>query len=282
MDSTNHDPQKQLGDGVLFLQTLFAPSDRICFRPVKTWNEGGKRRSRVDYEGVRYWCGGMTDENDQWVWDPPGTAVSLDTRLTEMKARAEQERTNVFFGVCPRHGPKQYDQAWQIRIVRVLWADIDHTTVDEALERCRTAGLPPPSIVVNSGHGVHLYWFLVEPYLIDDAGGNEPCCVRWSSAIRAVAIRLTTSPSMWKPRHKRHTKNKSPRSSAETATYNPNDEEFEKRLGAIVRRGVTTIIIDNAKGRQASANRIGLPGAVDHRSDPLVPAAGLLTGNPPL
>ena len=37
---------------------------------------------------------------------------------------------------------------------------------------------------------------------------------------------------------------------AETATYNPNDEEFEKRLGAIVRRGVTTIIIDNAKGRR--------------------------------
>ncbi|GIW97574.1 MAG: hypothetical protein KatS3mg111_0907 [Pirellulaceae bacterium] len=35
----------------------------------------------------------------------------------------------------------------------------------------------------------------------------------------------------------------------ETATYNPNDEEFEKRLGAIVRRGVTTIVIDNAKAR---------------------------------
>ena len=35
----------------------------------------------------------------------------------------------------------------------------------------------------------------------------------------------------------------------ETATYNPNDEEFEKRLGSIVRRGVTTIVIDNAKAR---------------------------------
>jgi hypothetical protein len=35
----------------------------------------------------------------------------------------------------------------------------------------------------------------------------------------------------------------------ETASYNPNDEEFEKRLGSIVRRGATTIIIDNAKGR---------------------------------
>ncbi len=38
----------------------------------------------------------------------------------------------------------------------------------------------------------------------------------------------------------------------ETATYNPNDEEFEKRLGAIVRRGATTIIVDNAKGRGRS------------------------------
>jgi hypothetical protein len=36
---------------------------------------------------------------------------------------------------------------------------------------------------------------------------------------------------------------------AETASYNPNDEEFEKRLGTIVRRGATTIIIDNAKAQ---------------------------------
>ncbi|HEY3787613.1 MAG TPA: hypothetical protein VGL71_02105, partial [Urbifossiella sp.] len=33
----------------------------------------------------------------------------------------------------------------------------------------------------------------------------------------------------------------------ETASFNPNDEEFEKRLGSIVHRGATTIIIDNAK-----------------------------------
>lgn len=35
----------------------------------------------------------------------------------------------------------------------------------------------------------------------------------------------------------------------ETANYNANDEEFEKRLGSLVRCGLTTIIIDNAKGR---------------------------------
>lgn len=33
----------------------------------------------------------------------------------------------------------------------------------------------------------------------------------------------------------------------ETITYNPNDEEFEKTLGAKVRSGITTLIIDNAK-----------------------------------
>lgn len=33
----------------------------------------------------------------------------------------------------------------------------------------------------------------------------------------------------------------------ETATCNPNDAEFEKRLGTIVRRGTMTILIDNAK-----------------------------------
>jgi hypothetical protein len=36
---------------------------------------------------------------------------------------------------------------------------------------------------------------------------------------------------------------------AVTATFNPNDEEFEKRLGAIVHSGATTIVIDNAKSR---------------------------------
>jgi len=39
----------------------------------------------------------------------------------------------------------------------------------------------------------------------------------------------------------------------ETASYNPNDEEFENRIGTIVRRGVTTIIIDNAKARGRNA-----------------------------
>ncbi len=41
---------------------------------------------------------------------------------------------------------------------------------------------------------------------------------------------------------------------AETLTYNPNDEEFEKRIGAVVRSGTSTIIIDNAKTRGKNAD----------------------------
>ena len=59
-------------------------------------------------------------------------------------------------------------------MVRVLWIDVDHCTVDEALDRCKTAGLPEPSILVASGNGVHLYWILAEAYVIDDAADPPP------------------------------------------------------------------------------------------------------------
>lgn len=172
MNSITPDHEKQISDGVRFLQSLFVPSDHICFRPVETWNDGGKKKSRVDYGGVRYGRGGAVDDSGQWRWISSSGPVSLESRLAEINARAERERTNLFFGVCPRFGAKQYDLAFQIRIVRVLWADVDHVTVEEALERCRVAGVPQPSIVVSSGHGAHLYWLLAEAYLIDDAGGD--------------------------------------------------------------------------------------------------------------
>jgi hypothetical protein len=88
---------------------------------------------------------------------------------------AEQEKANLFFGVCPRYGGKRlFDMAWQIRTVRALWADLDFCATDEALERCRLQDLPTPSAVVRSGNGVHLYWFLTQPYQIDDAGVPPP------------------------------------------------------------------------------------------------------------
>lgn len=36
------------------LGLLFARSDTILIRPVETWSEVDKKRSRVDYKGIRY------------------------------------------------------------------------------------------------------------------------------------------------------------------------------------------------------------------------------------
>ncbi|MCI0333568.1 MAG: RepB family DNA primase [Planctomycetes bacterium] len=97
-----------------------------------------------------------------------------------LKLSAEQ-RLNLFFGVCPRAGTKgRFDLAWQIRTVRALWTDIDLVSPDEAQLRVAKAGLPHPSIIVNSGNGVHLYWLLDSPYVIDDAGDPLPIETEWT------------------------------------------------------------------------------------------------------
>lgn len=67
-----------------------------------------------------------------------------------------------------------FDLAWQIRTVRCLWCDVDNTTVEAALALCEAKGIPRPTVIVSSGNGVHLYWSLVEPYLIDDAEWAKP------------------------------------------------------------------------------------------------------------
>jgi len=158
--------------GARFLSALFSPGDRILCRPVETWNEpNGRKKSRVDFKGVQYIPVGLRNGDRTWHPYPEGLAVAVARQVK----RAEATKANVFFGVCPRFGTGgKYDLAWQIRVVRTLWADVDDCAVGESLQRCEKAGLPRPSIIVNSGNGVHLYWLLSEPYLIDDAGGDPP------------------------------------------------------------------------------------------------------------
>ena len=96
---------------ITLLATLFEPSDLILFRPVEAWTEGGRKRSRVDYSNVCY---------------RPAKVTTLEQTMARLETSSESERTNLFFGVCPRVGNKgRFDLAWQIRVVRCLWADLD-------------------------------------------------------------------------------------------------------------------------------------------------------------
>lgn len=163
-----------------FLSALFIPGDTILFRPVETWIDGDKRQSRVDYDGITYHTMGLGLPGGHFAPFPARTENAL-ARIIE---RSAAERTNTFFGVCPRFAPADgqvgtsYDLAWQIRMVRTLWSDIDDVPdIDQALARCNAAGLPEPSIVVASGHGAHLYWLLAQPVVLDDYPTAEPAAV---------------------------------------------------------------------------------------------------------
>ena len=158
-----------------FLQALFVPGDRILFRPIETWTENGQKKSKVDWKGIQYVLVGVKDEAGQWQPDPQRLASAVDRHVE----RAKQTKTNTFFAVCPRFGGGgKYDQKWQIRVVRALWSDVDDGTPAEAIERCKDAGIPEPSIVVASGRGAHPYWLLAEPYIIED-GDPRPVFTDW-------------------------------------------------------------------------------------------------------
>ncbi|WP_339907188.1 hypothetical protein [Symmachiella dynata] len=148
-----------------FLTMVFEAEEMILIRPIETWTtDRGKKQSRLDFKNMKYLQANVVSPS------------AIQTLLEQ----SEQSATNTFFGVCPRFGSGgKYDLAWQIRTVRCLWADIDHCTVDEARERIAKAGLPEPSIIVNSGNGVHVYWLLDEPYLIDDVGDPIPVENEW-------------------------------------------------------------------------------------------------------
>ena len=151
-----------------FLSALFDAADIILFRPVETWIEAGKKRTAVDYRSTVYRF-------------PKG--ASIEAIIRKMLTISEEKRLNIFFGVCPRFGgQRQFDLAWQIRTVRALWTDIDHVSVEEVRERIAKAGVPAPSIIVNSGNGVHLYWLLDAPYLIDDVGDPPSVETEWTQA----------------------------------------------------------------------------------------------------
>ncbi|MEE9293988.1 MAG: AAA family ATPase, partial [Phycisphaerae bacterium] len=54
-------------------------------------------------------------------------------------------------------------KAKDVATCRCLFADFDHVDVDDVRFRCESASLPTPTLTLNSGHGVHVYWRLTEP-----------------------------------------------------------------------------------------------------------------------
>jgi len=75
---------------------------------------------------------------------------------------------NVYFGVYDRQ--RGNGKAIGCISTGTLWADYDGLPLHEVKARIAHAGLPEPSIIVNSGHGCHTYWLLEERTTKDITG----------------------------------------------------------------------------------------------------------------
>jgi len=80
------------------------------------------------------------------------------------KVIGENRRENIFFGATTRNGQGgSKNHAFE---VVSLWADLDFKEFIEGERMARRAidAFPlKPSIIVNSGHGYHVYWLLTKP-----------------------------------------------------------------------------------------------------------------------
>jgi putative DNA primase/helicase len=88
---------------------------------------------------------------------------------------------NVHHGVNPRfRRPERHGKNEDVSAFVALWIDVDikgdeeaiRKRFDEAVASLREAGIPP-SVIVDSGHGLHAYWLLDQPYPVEEA---RPCC----------------------------------------------------------------------------------------------------------
>ncbi len=92
------------------------------------------------------------------IWVPAGELADQADELLRDNAAGE----HIYVGANPRKavgGRKAEDVA----VARCLFCDWDGITVEEARERITKVGLPKPTMLIASGHGVHGYWRLIEP-----------------------------------------------------------------------------------------------------------------------
>lgn len=152
-------------EAIELLSVLFQPQDMIGIRPIEIYTDGTKKVTRPLWKSFK------------WTARP-----FLHQHLPVLMKVAEEEKANLFFGVCPREGGNgEYERAWQIRTVRHLWSDVDNVTVPDMVARIESAKLPPATALVNSGNGVHCYWLLAAPAVVDDVSPPPPLRRDWDS-----------------------------------------------------------------------------------------------------
>ena len=178
-------PQEQLRQ---FLATLFDQQDIIEIRPIEIWRDANSavRHSKVIRSERRWW-----------------NSAELLASYGELHELNVTQRANIFMGVNARSqvgGGKKRD----VTTCRCIWADMDEVTPEVASWRCQEVGIPAPSVLVDSGYGVHLYWVLNAAVSVVDEGDRQRFERRLKSVYRLLDCdatsdvnRLLRLPGFW-------------------------------------------------------------------------------------
>ncbi len=125
-----------------YVQCVFEPNDWVEIRTLRKRGDG-KTESRK-------------------LWYQANTLADAQATL----GAPNQQGWNVYVGANPRIAEgKSGDE--NVQVCRCLFADFDGLDPDRmediVLERINAAGLPWPTLLVHSGHGIHAYWRLTAP-----------------------------------------------------------------------------------------------------------------------
>jgi hypothetical protein len=143
------------------LAAIFAPDDWICFHAV---GQGGGKR----------WATLADDEIEpiiEWVW-------RANTRSLR--------KCQPFFGANARRGHGQ-DKAEGTSHAPCYFADWEGITIEQAIALILAAGLPMPTVIIESGRGVHAYWRLHEP---------ETHASEWTHRQKWIAAAVRSDPAV--------------------------------------------------------------------------------------
>jgi len=126
----------------------------------------------------------------------PRVSTRFFPNLEILAKEQYQEDQNVFFSVCCREGMKLDRQ--YVQYVTAVWAGLDFTADGysgkslyfankaHAAKAIRSFPLPP-SIIVESGWGVHLYWLLKEMTRVTDIIKIERILTKLNSYFRCTS-----------------------------------------------------------------------------------------------
>ncbi|HEX8369797.1 MAG TPA: DUF927 domain-containing protein [Pyrinomonadaceae bacterium] len=136
---------------------------------------------RTGFAEFRYFSAGTPKVND----NPDYFPLPLDKELIEQQVLTRRSRQMITFGPAPRLRPAKKGKAGtdaDVAEIGCLWSDLDYDKTPggaiEVIRRVKSLALPP-SVVVNSGYGRHVYYVLKEPL-------HDGRLLDWQEMIRAL------------------------------------------------------------------------------------------------